>query len=127
MNKFFNVSVCVTALFACIAVVSSCENKGPKGEVVFPERGTEELVRETIEAVENSGYVYKFSVELHYLDGSSWKSAGHHGVFNFPNGQSECNDWVLFGNSARDLMPVYYTDKGGYTFRTKYMGVDYYY
>lgn len=105
----------------------SCEEKGPKGDVVLPERNTNELVDETIRAIESNGYVYKMAAELHYRDGGEWKSAGMHKVFTFTSGQSECNDWVLFGQGIQDLMPVYYTDDYGYTFRVQYRGVNYYY
>ena len=109
-----------------VAVITlmACESKGPQSHATFPDRSTDELFYETMEAAKNDGYVYKCSVELYYKDDGEWEYYGTAEVYNYPSGKSECNDWVKFGN---DMMPVYYTDKGGYTFRVKYMGTDYYY
>lgn len=113
----------VKYIFAVLTLMS-CESKGPQSHAEFPERTADELFYETMEAAENDSYVYKCSVELYYQNEGEWEFYGNAEVYNYPNGNSECNDWVRFGN---DLMPVYYTDKGGYTFQTKYKGVDYYY
>ena len=116
--------IVTTSLLVGIITLMACENKGPQSHATFPDRSDEQLIIETIEASKNDGYVYKCSVELYYQDDGDWEYYGKAEVYGYPNGKSECNDWVKFGE---DLMPVYYTDKGGYTFRTRYMGVDYYY
>ncbi len=113
-------------LFYLLAVLTmiACESKGPQSHAAYPNRSNDELFYEMMEAVENDGYFCKCKVELYYRDEGDWKYFGTAEVYNYPNGERECNDWVKFGDN---LMPVYYTDKGGYTFRTTYMGVDYYY
>ena len=107
-----------------VLILTACESKGPQSHATFPDRSTDDLFYETMEAAKNNSYVYMCSVELYYQDNGEWEYYGTAEVYNYPNGKSECNDWVKFGN---DMMPVYYTNKGGYTFRTRYMGVDYYF
>ena len=102
----------------------SCDSKGPQSHSTFPDRSSEELLQDIMEAAENDSYYYKRSVELYYKEDGEWEYYGTREVYGDPNGTHECNDWVRFGD---DLMPVYYTNKGGYTFTVKYMGVDYYY
>lgn len=111
-------------ILLCIGVlpIVSCEEKGPKASFTLPDESVDEIIEETLDAVEKDTYVYMGTIELHYYDGG-WCSAGMFKLYNYPNGG---RDYILFGNS--DYMQVFRdTNRGGYYHRVRYRGTDYYY
>lgn len=106
--------------------LSSCgDSKGPKGKVYVPNRTTDELVQDIIDAQDGDGWVYQYDVDLHKRIAGDWEYVGCHSIYMNLADDDDCNLWAEF-DKASYKMPVYPTDDYGYSFKVQWQG-DWYY
>lgn len=118
-NKFF---VCIIAL--SFFVLTSCEEKGPRGSFRMPDRSTDDIVEDVLDAQE-TGWLYEYDAELYYLSDGEWTSAGMFSVYcNMSENAEPNNKWVDFGDSF--FIPARRTDYAGYDWCVTYHGTKFY-
>lgn len=112
--------------FTLSVVLASCSgDNGPKGLAYFPEKTTDEMMEDIVDAANDDGWVYEYDVDLHKREDGEWVYAGRYGVYMSLDDNDECNLWIDFGNPYK--MPVYYTEDYGYTHKVQYQGEWYYF
>lgn len=118
----------ILTLSFVLFTLTSCSEKGPKGNVYIPDKDIDEVTNEIFEAKDGDGWLYQFDVDLHTRVNGEWINVGSYSVYSNLSGvpdDDECSLWVSFGNGSYK-MPAYYTDDYGYNYKVKWQG-DWYY
>lgn len=117
MKKIFNV------LFAVVILLtfSACESKGPSGRVIIPDDSIDELIKDTLD---DDGWVYIGSIELHYKQNGEWISAGMFDWYKNQADDDSPNIWVDFSGFKS---PAKHCSSYGYSYKVQYQGTWYYF
>ena len=92
----------------------------------MPNRSEEQIVNDVLDAEAGDKWYYKYDTELYTVEDGDWVCAGAASVYsNFADNDDGCDLWVDFGEPFR--FPVERTSRGGYNYRVKYRGVNYYF
>lgn len=116
----------ILAPLMVLMTLVSCVEDGPKGNVYIPERTTDEIVCQVLDAIDGHSWYYEYDVELHCQDGGNWYNAGRYSVYkSFSQFAKGDNKWVDFGDEEF-LFPAEEVDYAGYSWCVTRHGKKYY-